>query len=199
MADNYARLYEQSRERFLTFDQQAMIDWFALAHDEKNLYFRILGREAALDRSTGVLTCGGRPSHFNEACTAYDILSRAGNRPKLAGRWVGIVDLGGNTAIHHSENLNDDLRAVEEHMDEARELCRSWGGAEQKQGDVSFIVPLFDFFPVWLQFWAGEEELGIGPRLHCLWDANTLDFMYYETTWYARGFLQAQLTGGESR
>ncbi len=84
-------------------------------------------------------------------------------------------------------------------MDEARALCRSWGGIEQKQGDVSFIVPLFDFFPVWLQFWAGEEELGIGPKLNCLWDANTLDFMFYETTWYARGYLQSRLTGRKGR
>ena len=80
-------------------------------------------------------------------------------------------------------------------MDEARERCRAWGGVEQRQGDVSYVVPLFDFFPVWLQFWAGEEELGIGPKLHCLWDANTLEFMYYETTWYARGYLQARLMG----
>ena len=115
--------------------------------------------------------------------------------PVLAHRWVGVADLGGTTAIQHSDSLKSDLSAVEADMEAARERCRSWGGIEQKQGDVSFIVPLFDFFPVWLQFWAGEEELGIGAKLNCLWDANTLDFMFYETTWYARGFLQARLLG----
>ena len=199
MAGNYDMLYEQSRKHFLTFGQEAMIDAFRLEHDADNLYFRILGEEAALDRRTGNIVCGGRPVGFSAACSAYDILSRAEKRPRLAGNWVGIADLGGTTAIHHSGSLNDDLSALEKDMERARELCRSWGGVEQKQGDVSFIVPLFDFFPVWLQFWAGEEELGIGAKLNCLWDANTLDFMYYETTWYARGYLQARLTGSEDR
>ena len=195
MADNYNKLYDQSRELFLTFDQGAMIDWFRLGHDAENLYFRILGREAALERKTGRITCGGRLMGFGVSCSAYDILSRAQKRPSLAGRWVSVADLGGTTAIAHSDSLRSDLSALEADMEGARARCRSWGGTEQKQGDVSFVVPLFDFFPVWLQFWAGEEELGIGAKLNCLWDANTLDFMYYETTWYARGFLQARLLG----
>ena len=195
MAGNYDKLYDQSRKLFLTFSQEPMIEHFGLAHDERNLYFHILGREAALDRETGYILCGGERAGFGVACSAYDILSRAEKKPRLANRWVSVVDLGGSTAIYHSESLNSGLRDLENHMDEAKARCRAWGGVEQKQGDVSFVVPLFDFFPVWVQFWAGEEELGIGPKLHCLWDANTLDFMYYETTWYARGYLQARLMG----
>ena len=53
MGDNYEKLYTQSREHFLTFDQQPMLDWYGLDHDERNIYFRLLGREAALDRATG--------------------------------------------------------------------------------------------------------------------------------------------------
>ncbi len=198
MTDNYRMLFEQSRERFLTYDQRAMIDWFGLEHDEDALYFRVLGAPARLDRRTGLLVCGGREAGFNESCAAYDILSRAADRPVLAGRWVGIVDLGGNTAAHHVEHLTQDLSAVDGRLEEKKALCRSWGGAEQKQGDLSFIVPLFDFFPVWIQYWAGEEELDIPSKFKCLWDANTLDFMFYETTWYAHGYLQARLTGTES-
>ena len=199
MADNYKRLFDQSRERFLTFDQQAMIDHYGLAHDEENLYFRILGSPAALRRSTGVIVCDGAEAGFNVACTAYDILSRASSRPVLSGRWVSIVDLGGNTASYHAENLVHDLSGIEEHLEEKKALCRSWGGVEQKQGDLSFIVPLFDFFPVWIQFWEGEEELGIPSRFKCIWDANTLSFMFYETTWYAHGYLQGRLTGKGGR
>ena len=43
------------------------------------------------------------------------------------------------------------------------------------------------------------EELGIPSKFYCLWDANTLDFMYYETTWYAHGFLEGMLTGKKRR
>ena len=199
MANNYDKLYDQSREHFLTFDQPPMFDHFALRHDEENIYFHILRQEAVLDRKTGWITCRGERAGFNEACTAYDILSRALKKPRLAHRWVSIVDLGGNTASRHVEMLKNDYRAVEQHIDEVKERCRSWGGVEQKQGDVSFVVPLFDFFPVWIQFWLGEEELGIPSKFYCLWDANTLDFMYYETTWYAHGFLEGMLTGKKRR
>lgn len=199
MADNYRMLFDQSRERFLTYDQQAMIDHFKLAHDEENFYFHILGSPAVLERKTGVITYGGAEAGFNEACTAYDILSRAADRPVLSGRWVSIVDLGGNTASHHVEHLVQDLSSVEGHLEEKKALCRSWGGVEQRQGDLSFIVPLFDFFPVWIQFWEGEEELGIPAKFKCIWDAATLDFMFYETTWYAHGYLQGRLTGKGGR
>lgn len=199
MGDNYERLYTQSREHFLTFDQQPMLDWYGLDHDGKNIYFRLLGREAALDRTTGELICAGERAGFNEACTVYDILSRAGNKPRLAGRWVSITDLGGNTAARHMDALQPDLSALEGRLDAAKDLCRSWGGAEQRQGDLSFIVPFTEFFPVWIQVWEGEEELNIPSRFNCIWDANTLDFMYYETTWYARGFLLDSLRGTRSR
>ena len=176
-----------------------MIDWYGLRSDEKTLYFHILGREAALDRTTGELYREGERAGFNEACAVYDLLSRAQNRPKLADRWVSITDLGGNTAAKHVDTLVTDLRALEGRLGEAKELCRSWGGIEQKQGDLSFIVPLTDFFPVWVQIWEGEEELNIPSRFNCLWDANTLDFMFYETTWYARGYLLDMLRGTKSR
>ena len=199
MGDNYEKLYTQSREHFLTFDQQPMLDWYGLDHDEKNIYFRLLGREAALDRATGEITCAGKRAGFNEACAVYDILSRAEKRPVLAGRWVGIVELGGNIASNHVDTLGADLSAVEGHIEEKKALCRSWGGIEQKQGDLSFIVPFTEFFPIWIQVWEGEEELSIPARFNCIWDANTLDFMFYETTWYARGFLLDSLRGTKSR
>ena len=199
MADNYEMLYQQSREHFLTFPQQPMIDWFGLEHDEKSLYFHILGREAVLDRATGEILCAGERAGFNEACTVYDILSRAEKRPVLAGRWVSIVDLGGNTAARHVDNLRAELGDMESHLEEKKALCRSWGGVEQPQGDLSFIVPFTEFFPVWVQVWAGEEELNIPARFNCIWDANTLAFMYYETTWYARGFLLNRLRGTKGR
>ena len=197
MAGNYDQLYDQSRKRFLTFDQGEMIGYFRLRHDEEYLYFHILGRDARVERKSGLVTCGGEPAGFDEACALYDILSRAKSKPKLSGRWVGIVDLGGNTASYHADKLRSELTALEGRTEELRERCRRWGGQEQKQGDVSFILPLFDFFPVWVQFWEGDEEFP--SRFSCLWDANTLDFMFYETTWYARGFLLQQLKGEGSR
>ena len=89
--------------------------------------------------------------------------------------------------MKHKDILHPEVKLMAGHCGELRRLCRAWGGREMEQGDVSFVLPLYDFFPVWLQFWDADEEFP--AQLGLLWDANTLDFMYYETTWYALGFL----------
>lgn len=187
MADNYQKLYDKSRELFLSFDQEDMIRVFGLEHDDRYLYLSILGERAAIDRKTGVITCGGTPVSFNAACPVYDILSRAKDSPKLSGSWVSITQLGGNTASYHVDTLHPQVQKLFGKCSQLKALCRSWGGVEQRQGDVSFIVPLYDFFPLWVQFWDGDDEFP--PQFRCLWDANTLQFMYYETTWYAHGLI----------
>ena len=194
MANNHDVFYAQNREHFLKFDQQEMIDYFRLRHDDGNIYFRILGKEAALDRKTAVVTVDGKMVGFGAAATAYDILSRAKNKPVLSGRWVSITELGGSIATGHVSKLSGEHSGLQGRCAEIREICRSWGGVEQKQGDVSFIVPLYDFFPVWVQFWDADDEFP--AQFRCLWDASTLDFMFYETTWYANGFLLGELKRG---
>lgn len=191
MADNYNALYEKSREKFLTYDQKPMIRYFRLGHDEGFLYFKLLGRDAKIDRKTGVITVEGEKAAFDEACTVYDILSRAEKAPVLSGRWVTVTEFGGIIAIRHQESLHPELQAMAGKCAQLREICLSWGGKEMERGDVSFVVPLLDFFPVWLQFWDADEEFP--AKLTCLWDANTLDYMYYETTWYALNYLRREL------
>ena len=58
-------------------------------------------------------------------------------------------------------------------------------------GDVSSLIPLFDFMPVMVQFWDADEEFD--AVLKIMWDRNTLDFMHFETTFYAAGHLLRRL------
>ena len=48
------------------------------------------------------------------------------------------------------------------------DACERLGGSPGKVGDVSYTIPLFDFFPVMLQFWDGDDEFG--PVLKIMWD-----------------------------
>lgn len=56
---------------------------------------------------------------------------------------------------------------------------------------MSYRIPLFDFFPVTLQFWDADDEFD--AVLKIMWDRRTLDFMRYETTWYAAGHLLGRI------
>lgn len=193
MASNFNRMMEQGRALFLTYDQEDMIRHFSLRHDGENLYFSILGEPAALGRTTGIITCGGKRVGEALSLTVYDILSRAKDAPVLAGKWVSITTLGDFIAVGHTRSLGSDprIRELAGRGGTIRALCEGWGGTPREQGDVSYVLPLFDFFPVWLQFWDADEDFP--PQLGCLWDANTLSFLHYETTWYVLGYLRGEI------
>ena len=59
-------------------------------------------------------------------------------------------------------------------------------------GDVSYKIPLFDFLPVILQFWDADEEFD--SVLKFMWNENILDYMHYETTFFAASHLLSRLT-----
>ncbi len=48
---------------------------------------------------------------------------------------------------------------------------------------VGYIINLFEFLPVMIIFY--EEDCDFPAEFKILWDENTLDYMHYETTFYA--------------
>jgi len=52
---------------------------------------------------------------------------------------------------------------------------------------VAYEIPMFDFLFCRLQFWNSDEEFG--PSLQIFLDKNILDYMHYETVWFAVGHL----------
>ena len=57
---------------------------------------------------------------------------------------------------------------------------------------MSYRVPMFDFLPVMLQFWDSDEEFPASLQLFV--DANMLDFMHYETVWFAFSHMMKRIT-----
>ena len=79
-------------------------------------------------------------------------------------------------------------------MEELISACESLNGvllAPMAGADVTCRIPVTPFFPVLLQFWAGDEEFP--PKLMLLWDGNTDKFMHFETTFYLQGDLLQRL------
>ena len=188
MSDNYKTLYEKSRQKFLAFPQEPMIAHFGLESDGERIFVPSLDRVLTLSRADGSVSVDGTPVGSTTAMALYDALSRASDAPVLAGRWASFVDFGGNTAISHLETLRPEPDALRGKCGELEALFRRWGGEKERQGDVSYVLRFFSFFPVWLRFWDGDEEFP--PQLNVLWDANSLRFMHYETLWYVFGALR---------
>ena len=58
-------------------------------------------------------------------------------------------------------------------------------------GDAAYAIELFDGLCIGLLFWHGDDEFA--PRQRVFWDENALQWIRYETMYYAVGLLQQQL------
>lgn len=191
--------YEITRDRvegeFPACDQEAVIKKFGLAHDPAFLYIRFLSQDYRINRRTGRVERLPEAVHagFNEVMTIFDVLCGSKTGCRLSGEFVRVNDLDGvSKTTYLGGGLFDGSAKAFTHRTEAlRAACQRLGGVPGNVGDVSYQIPLFDFFPVTLQFWDADEEFD--AVLKIMWDRRTLEYMRYETTYYAAGHLLERL------
>lgn len=192
---NYDVTRDRVEREFLKYDQETMIKKFHLVHDADCLYLRFVACDYRVDRKTGRVERLPEGVHagFNETMTIFDVLCESKPDCRLSGQFVRVNDLDGVTKTAYlGGNLFDGSAKAFTHRTGAlRAACERLGGTVGTVGDVSYQIPLFDFLPVTLQFWDADDEFD--AVLKIMWDRRTLDFMRYETTWYAAGHLLKRL------
>ena len=191
--NNYAVQVERARALFCTRDRGAMCARLGLRMTpEGDIPLRFLGRDYRVRPDGTVLGPGGAAAGFNAAMTIYDALARD-NVPALSGDFVPTAALH---RIHGTHAVHEDLNspAAQRFAGRTAELeaaLVAMGGRPWGPGDVSYILDVFDFFPVCVRFWDADEEFP--ASLQFLWDANALEFLYYETLWYVMGEIVEEL------
>jgi len=193
--------YDVTRDRvegeFLKYSQELMIQKFRLANDPDYLYIRFAAQDYRINRKTGRVErlASGEAVHagFNETMTIFDVLCESRPDCRLSGEFVRVNDLDGvpRTASLGGNLFDGSAKAFTHRTKALKAACERLGGTAGNVGDVSYRLPLFDFLPVMLQFWDADDEFDAVLKL--MWDRRTLDFMRYETTWYAAGHLLARL------
>ena len=192
--NNYDMMMEQSRRLFLTYDQNALSRRLDLKSDSETIQIRFLGCDYRIRRDDGrIFSAAGAAADFNTAMSIYDVLCRSETVPRLSGQFVPTTALSG---IHGSSPVHEDLNAQHAafftgRTEQLKTLCLRMGGHFWGKGDVSCILPVFDFFPLRLCFWDADEDFP--ASLQFFWDANAPDFLHYETLWYVSGALIARL------
>lgn len=215
MQSNYEKQVYLARELFLNYDQERLIRKFQLRSDADFLYLDLLGRPYRVNRHTGEieepdrssaeaqqdesnLLCKNTGEETYRPCLDYDIvmticdvLCCSKELPVLSGEWCPAHSLQVTMSAPDQERYNARYaRLFSGHAGALQRACESLGGERQMvpaSADVCYKLWLFPFFPVIFQFWEGDEEFD--PRIMLLWDRRTLDFMHFETTFYAMGFL----------
>jgi len=188
---NYDIMRDRMELEFAKYDQMEMIRKFSLRYDKDFFYLRFVGRNYRINRTNGRTEWYSDAEKnfihagYNESMTIFDVLAWSKPGCHLAGRFVPAGDLPGTTkSASAAGNLFSRQSGIFAGRCEAlREACRKLGGIPGTVGDVSSIIPVFDFLPAMLQFWDADEEFD--AVLKFMWDYNTTDFMHFETMAFA--------------
>lgn len=182
---NFERMREEARAIFNKVDPGVIRSRLPIKWDEDYYYINYLGETFRVSVRDGDITRtdGSRALPY-EAVILYDALAHSNTKPFLRGRWTLLVNLKGTIAAGHAQTLThyQENQEFNGKADRLKEICRELGGREAGHGDVSYVIPVFDFFPFWLQFWDGDDEFP--ASLTFKWDENSLDFFYFETLEY---------------
>ena len=198
---NYEITKRRVQKDFLKYDQEKMIQKFALKADENYLYITFIGHSYRICRKSGYLewsednfvTCV--EGDFNEALTIYDLLCDSKENCHAANDFINLNSL--SSLQSSSKKLGDGLFHGEDKIFDHKEelfgnVCEKLGGIKAGKGDVAYELPLFDFLPCRIQFWNSDDEFD--AQLQIFMDKNVLKFIRYETVWYAVSHLMKRLT-----
>lgn len=197
---NYDLMRDQVRSLFLKYNQEIMIERFSLLTDHEYLYIDFLGRHYRINRSTGLtewsedgfIHC--TPANYNESMTIFDVLCCSKSGCHLSGKFAPPNSLKG--IVQSSQRVGDiffekEKAFFEEYTQQLHQACLILGGIQAGRGDVAYQIPVFDFLPVQFQFWNADEDFS--AEINLLWDENVLQYMHYETLWFAAGHLIRRL------
>lgn len=194
--NNYYLQTLQAKQRFLSYDQSALIRKLDLTADENYLYVNFLCKPHRIDRTTGDLfrstqqTWQPADTH-SEVMTLLDLVCDSREDRFLTGRWKQMSSFG---LLFHRELLEGrDATAdgFSRNLPSLHRACQRLGGIPMPTGDVSYAIELFDGLRSWLQFWQGDDEFP--HQIRYLWDENALMYLKYETMYFAVNLLLRRL------
>ncbi len=195
MCGNEEAMAEKARQEFLESDHEQLIRKYRLKSDADNLYINFLTEPYAISRTTASVTKrqSGEPAVHDVMMAIFDMLMNSkaqAELPALSGTWTTLSALGGIIGASHAARLhtNEIIAPFVDKIPEFTAVCEQLDGKKQPKGDVSFILPLFDFFPVWVQFYDADEDFP--ATLQFFYDSNAKDFVFFETLFYCTSYME---------
>lgn len=197
-SNNYEITLLEARKLFLCFPQEKMIEKLSLRHDDDYIYIEMLDQLHRIDRNTGVVEWLDEKNvpheaDFNASLSIYDILCYSQPNAALTGQYAPINSVANN---YHTGNLGGSIfdacaPVFSDHSDLLEKALIALGGVKEGKGDIAYRINMFPFLPVQIQFWEADEDFPASLQIH--WDLNTLQFLRYETSYYATGHLLRRL------
>lgn len=190
--NNYLTQASQAKARFLTYDQQKLIDKFDLDHDEIYIYVNLLCKLYRIERTTGQMEFRAGESwqdgnSYDEVMTILDLLCDSRDDRRCTGKLASMASFG---RIFYRSSYDDKpeptAQWIQENLESFQKACTRLG-TPIPGGDFGYAFELFDGLQIGLHFWEGDEEFA--PRLRFLWDENALQYLRFETMHMATSLL----------
>ena len=195
--NNYLIQAQQAKDRFLSYDQNALITKLKLKADTDYLYTKMLCKTYRIHRKTGDLQrlddgIWIDANTFGEVMVLLDLVCDSREDRYITGRWKNMQSFG---LMFHRNLLEDAVdpfaEMIQADMESFRAVCREMNGITIPGGDISTAIELFDGLRIGILFWEGDDEFS--PRVRILWDENALMYIKYETMHFALGMLKNRI------
>ncbi len=173
--------WERTSERFLSYDQEKMIRIFHLKHDEEKIWIAFMGREYYIDRKTGLMYDGERQASLDETVSVYELLTNSDHEPFLTGKWESIASLCTNTTDTSLGRYIDYLKPFKDDVALMQKTLLDMGAKPENKGDVSAVLTVYPNIPVWVQYWAADDEFP--ASIQFLFDAGITEHFRWSLLW----------------
>ena len=182
---NYEVLCDKWRKIFLEMDHEELIQRFHLESDEEAIYVIYFHEKYRLDKKSGALTLVSDPDRklvFNTVMSIYNLFYYSRPGAKIKGDFVPYrqVKRAAPFAPAFEKTI---VKPLAETFDGRLELlekaCKAMGGIPIRQGDVGYQLNAFDWMPVQVLFWDGDDEFD--AQANILFDADITDFLHEES------------------
>lgn len=197
---NYDIQADKCKLEFIKMDHKKIAEKFNLKYDEDYLYIYFFSTKYRLNKRTGHIektydNSNYIPAKFNEIMTLLDVLAYSKEDLSLSGKWINVTNLkevfrtGGT--VTHTDLFAASSKKFSGKTDKLIEACEKLNGRKISQGDVGYIIDIFDFLPIMFIFY--DEDSEFPAECKFLWDEKILNFMHYETTFYVVNYLFERL------
>lgn len=194
--NNYAIAAAQARERFAGYDHEALARKLDIRLDGEYLYPVMLSRPYRIHRRTGDISRldSGKwveANGFDESLTLLDLVCDSREGRSISGRWKNMSSFGHQFHQTLLERADPWAQQLQEHPAALEAACRALHGEKYPIGDIAYAIPLFEDLAILLKLTYGDDEFP--ASVHWFWDENALQYLKYETMYYALGLLRSYL------
>ena len=201
---NYDLMKQRSAALIASRDLAAAALRRGLDCDGVSVSLRLLDLPCRLRIADGYAECADgadgvyREADFNTAMILYDLLGYASPDARPTGDYARLEQFSAvqNAHSYAGEGAFSQIeRRLDRDFAQLPAAFAALGGVPHGKGDLSYRLPLYRDLCIELSFWRSDEEFP--ASLDVRFDCAALQYLHYETMWYAAFFclrrLQAHL------